>query len=275
MPETSRVAVLIDCDNISARWASAIVAETAGHGTLAVKRGYGDWTDPHLGGWREAFAQLAVQPVQQFAYVTGKNATDAALIIDAMDLLYAGTVDTFCLVSNDSDFTPLAMRLRESGKRVIGLGARNASQAFQNACDRFTYVEVIATRDAADAPVAPDVAEQPEVMSLEEAAAILLPAITAATRDDGWASLSAVGNVAVNREPTFDSRNYGYARLGQLVRAIDQVEIKEGSSDPGGVSVRVRSGAAKRAARPAKGGAKKAAKKPSGGQGGRGAKAKA
>ena len=148
MNDTTRIAVLIDCDNISHQWAQAILGEIAKHGTLGVKRGYGDWTDTHLKNWRPELATYAIQPVQQFAYTVGKNATDFALVIDAMDLLYSGSVDAFCIVSSDGDFTRLVMRLRESGKRVYGIGARKTPRAFQNACDQFTYVELLVGGDA-------------------------------------------------------------------------------------------------------------------------------
>src|SRR5215510_5369676 len=143
MNGSARVAVLIDCDNVSHTWARAVLGEAAKHGTLGIKRGYGDWASERLKNWRPELATYAVQPVQQFAYTTGKNSTDFALVIDAMDLLYSENVDVFCIVSSDSDFTRLAMRLRESGKAVYGIGARKTPIAFQNACDRFTYLEVL------------------------------------------------------------------------------------------------------------------------------------
>ena len=143
MTDPVRVAVLIDCDNISYKVANEVLGETAKHGTLSIKRGYGDWASMHLSGWRPELTKHAIQPVQQFAYRAGKNATDTALIIDAMDLLYSNTVDVFCLVTSDSDFTRLAMRLRESGRRVYGIGARNTPEALTNAYDRFTFIEVL------------------------------------------------------------------------------------------------------------------------------------
>src|SRR6478752_4012209 len=154
--DTSRLAVLIDADNTSPKLIKEMFEELAGYGTLTVKRAYGDWTNQHLTGWKEHLLANAISPQQQFAYTTGKNATDSALIIDAMDLLYTGNIDTFCLVTSDSDFTRLATRLREAGKRVYGIGSRNASTAFQNACDRFTYVEVVAEASAVRRPDVPD-----------------------------------------------------------------------------------------------------------------------
>src|SRR3954451_24867527 len=153
--DADRVAVLIDCDNISWQLGGAVLAEAAKTGTLGVKRGYGDWSSPYLSGWKSQLPVYAIQPMQQSAYIAGKNATDSALIIDAMDLLYSGNVDVFFIVSSDSDFTRLAMRLRESGRRVYGIGARKTPSAFQNACDRFTYVEVLIGGDAAETAEAP------------------------------------------------------------------------------------------------------------------------
>jgi NYN domain/OST-HTH/LOTUS domain len=254
----ARVAVLIDADNIPARAASVVVAETARHGTLAVKRVYGDWAGPHLVGWRPELAKHAITPIQQFAWVKGKNATDTALIIDAMDLLYAGHVDVFCLVSSDSDFTRLALRLRESGRRVYGIGERKTSQAFTNACDRFTFLEVLlgqplpivepgarvevgpeaaAVGDAESVTVQEDLAAPPE---LPEAEDVVLPAIDAALRNDGWAPLSTVGWHIVATHPSFDARNYGYAKLGELVATLTGVEVRREQTPSGAAHVFVR-----------------------------------
>ncbi len=255
MADTDRVAVLIDCDNISWQLGGAVLAEAAKQGTLSIKRGYGDWASPYLVGWKGQLPVHAIQPIQQPAYIAGKNATDAALIIDAMDLLYSGNVDVFFLVSSDSDFTRLAMRLRESGRRVYGIGAQKTHISFQNACDRFTFTEVL-TKEFADAPGASPVAaaadagpERPQnptapepdegldasaVPAIED---ILVPALVATVRDDGWAPLSTVGSYIVKNHPTFDSRNYGFARLGPLVGSLGFVDVKgvagpDGSSHP-------------------------------------------
>jgi hypothetical protein len=236
-----RVAVLIDCDNISWQLGAAVLAEAAGKGTLGVKRGYGDWSSQALSGWKKQLSVLAIQPMQQPAYVAGKNATDSAIIIDAMDLLYSGNVDTFFLVSSDSDFTRLAMRLRESGRRVFGIGAQKTPVSFQNACDRFTFTEVLvkpadgsasgtAGGAAPAATTIDSVLDESAVPSLE---AVLVPAVRAMERDDGWAPLSAVGTYIVNNRPSFDSRNYGSPRLGQLVRGLDFVEAKQVASAEG------------------------------------------
>ncbi|HET7304013.1 MAG TPA: NYN domain-containing protein [Segeticoccus sp.] len=258
MPDNPRVAMLIDCDNISWRWVKPIVGEAALHGVLSVKRGYGDWTSSYLSGWLDELPRYAIQPVQQFAYAVGKNASDSALIIDAMDLLYAGDVDIFCIVSSDSDFTRLAMRLRESGKAVYGIGAVKTPLAFQNACDRFTFIEVLlgkAVRSVDGSPVPVDEQQQRPDTTQAEASAessgdqgaqeevtadsvpdikdVIVPAIEATSSDNGWAILSAVGSYIVNNNPSFDSRNYGYPRLGQLVRDLKFVTVKEIADDNG------------------------------------------
>ena len=263
MTDPARVAVLMDCDNISHQWTRQILAETAKHGTLSIRRGYGDWTSTHLKGWRDKLPTYAIQPVQQFAYTLGKNSTDFSLVIDAMDLLYSGNVDAFVIVSSDSDFTRLAMRLRESGKRVFGIGARKTPEAFQNACDRFTYVEVLIGDDSAapepEQPVtaaakkatgtaAKAAAKAPAKRSaaptkkqrLEGLSDLLLPAVEASAKEDGWASLSEVGSYVVNTNPTFDSRNYGYAKLSTLVRDLPQLEVNEVAAGSGRTTLFVR-----------------------------------
>jgi hypothetical protein len=228
--ETQRVAVLIDCDNISHQLCEAIFEETSRHGTLGIKRGYGDWTSPHLSGWKSKLSGHALQPIQQFAYTVGKNATDSALIIDAMDLLYSDNVDVFCIVSSDSDFTRLAMRLRESGKTVYGIGAKTTPVAFQNACDRFTYTEVLRgdtlpTQAESSSVAAAKPADQE--LSVPAIRSIVTPAVKATATDDGWAHLGAVGHHVVNQNPSFDSRNYGFAKLGLLVRKQPFLEVKD------------------------------------------------
>jgi uncharacterized protein (TIGR00288 family) len=252
--DADRVAVLIDCDNISWQLGGAVLAEAAKKGTLGVKRGYGDWSSPYLSGWKSQLPVHAIQPMQQSAYIAGKNATDSALIIDAMDLLYSGNVDVFFLVSSDSDFTRLAMRLRESGRRVYGIGAQKTHVSFQNACDRFTFTEVLTghaadardatSGDGASATAGPDRPagattpawdERLDTSAVPDIKEILVPALLATVRDDGWAPLSTVGTYIVNNHPSFDSRNYGFPRLGMLVGSLDFVEVK-GVSGPDGSS---------------------------------------
>jgi len=250
--DADRVAVLIDCDNISWQLGGAVLAEAAKKGTLSIKRGYGDWASSYLSGWKSQLPVLAIQPMQQPAYIAGKNATDAALIIDAMDLLFSGNVDVFFLVSRDSDFTRLAMRLRESGRRVYGIGAQKTHISFQNACDRFTFTEVL-TRQDADAldasrlnasadnagsvelerAVAPAPDERLDTSAVPDIKEILMTALVATERDDGWAPLPTVGAYIVNNHPSFDSRNYGFPRLGMLVRSLDYVDVKSVSGPDG------------------------------------------
>ena len=194
--DTRRLAVLIDADNISAKVAKDVFEELAGYGTLTVKRAYGDWTTSQLNGWKDQLHAYAIAPMQQFAYTVGKNSTDSALIIDAMDLLYAGHLDGFVIVSSDSDFTRLATRLRESGMTVYGLGAKKTPRAFRDACDKFTFLEVLradaATPEAAAAEVA-----APEAAAAEPARdakggnlqSMLTKALNKTATDDDWSAL--------------------------------------------------------------------------------------
>lgn len=224
--ELARLAVLIDADNASAAVVKELLEEVALYGTATVKRAYGDWTTPHLAGWKDQLHRHAIQPIQQFSYTRGKNSTDSAFIIDAMDLLYAGRLDGFCLVSSDSDFTRLATRLREAGKVVYGLGERKTPEAFIAACDKFVFFEVLKKADQA---VAVGVADVPELKGL------LIHAINETSRDGGWASLSAVGSFISKNNASFDSRNYGFTKLGELVRKLDYLECRA-TPDASGVA---------------------------------------
>ncbi len=224
--EITRLAMLVDADNASATVVKELLEEVAKYGTATVKRAYGDWTTPNLAGWKDHLHRHAIQPIQQFAYTKGKNSTDSAFIIDAMDLLYAGNVDGFCIVSSDSDFTRLATRLREAGKVVYGLGERKAPEAFIAACDKFIFFEVLKKPVESAAPV--QVAGVPDLKEL------LVHAIKETSRDGGWASLAAVGGYAGKNNASFDSRNYGFKRLSELVRNQDYLDVKE-QPDAGGV----------------------------------------
>ncbi|MGV9680363.1 NYN domain-containing protein [Nocardia sp. NPDC003482] len=222
--ETSlRWAVLIDADNASPTIAEALLAEVAKLGTAHVKRAYGDWTSTNLTGWKSRLLNLSIQPVQQFRWTTGRNATDAALIIDAMDLLYSGRFDGFCLVSSDSDFTRLAARLRESGLTVLGIGERKTPRAFVSACDRFVYAENLAPPGQFGASRArtPAPAVDPSVVAL------ITEAVDASSDEDGWAHLGAVGLYLSKTKPDFDTRTYGYPKLKPLVQALDIAEISQ------------------------------------------------
>lgn len=219
MAEHKQFAVLIDADNASPAVVPDLLAEIAKYGSPTVKRAYGDWTTQNLVGWKEQLHRHAIQPMQQFAYTKGKGATDSACIIDAMDLLYAGNVDGFCLVSSDSDFTRLATRLRESGKYVIGMGEQKTPEAFRAACDRFVFVELLGPKSA-EVDLA---AEDGGQAGLRE---ILTFAVRATERDDGWAGLSAVGSHINKTHNSFDARAYGFAKLGDLVRKQPYLEVR-------------------------------------------------
>ena len=225
MPDhaTDRMAVLIDADNTSASHAAAILEELARYGIPTVKRAYGDWTTQNLVRWKDELHRHAIQPVQQFAYTTGKNSTDSALIIDAMDLLYSGNLDAFAIVSSDSDFTRLATRLRESGKTVYGLGRRRTPASLVAACDRFIYLEVLGrTEDAGD-----DDGGATDEPPLPDLRRILTSAVETTSQDDGWASLSSMGNYLNNTHASFDPRNYGFSKLSSLARAQDYLDVKQ------------------------------------------------
>lgn len=219
--DNQRLAVLVDADNAQSSIVAQLLAEISRYGIATVKRVYGDWTTPNLKGWKESLNAHALQPVQQFSYTSGKNATDACLIIDAMDLLHSGRLDGFCLVSSDSDFTRLATRIREAGLAVYGFGEKKTPQAFVAACDKFIYTEILRVSDAASA-----LPKAPEPVAAKPIKGILLNAVTAAMRDDGWALLSTVGSLISKTNPDFDARNYGFEKLGELVRAQPYLETK-------------------------------------------------
>src|SRR5690625_822621 len=245
-----RIAVLIDGDNASAAHANGLFEEVAKHGNANVRRLYGDMTRNRMSGWIRKLQPLAILPQQQFAYTTGKNASDITLVIDAMDLMHTGAVDMFCIVSSDSDFTRLAQRLRENGKTVFGFGERKTPEAFRNACDRFIYLENLgATPGAGEVgmPVAQPAAgaragDPPEINSDGESAAgpqaekkeppskatpLILRAMTDLEDEDGWAMLAAIGNRLTNLAPDFDPRNYGLSKLSDVVRKAGAFEIEK------------------------------------------------
>jgi len=219
------LAVLIDADNASASVIQELLAEVSRYGTATIKRAYGDWTTSNLKGWKEQLHTMAIQPIQQFSYTTGKNATDSALIIDAMDVLHADSVDGFCLVSSDSDFTRLATRIREDGKVVYGFGERKTPEPFVAACDRFIYTEILRAVPAPekDAPKEEPVA----VADIRKLQPLIISAIDANAREDGWASLGGVGSYIGKINPAFDARNYGFMKLSELVRSLKYLEVKE------------------------------------------------
>ncbi|HET6710134.1 NYN domain-containing protein [Amycolatopsis sp.] len=244
----AKLAVLIDADNARPGITEALLAEVAKYGTAHVKRAYGDWTGTSLKGWKDQLLAQSIQPIQQFAYTTGKNATDAAMVIDAMDLLYSDRFDGFCIVSSDSDFTRLAARLRESGLTVYGFGERKTPKPFVAACDKFVYVENLGYPGSAAEPADAVPAQKPSARAAQLAAdlalmAVLRNAVEAASDDDGWASLSAIGNIVTKQRPDFDSRTYGYAKLSDLITATTLFEMSRrspGESKPPVIYVRDR-----------------------------------
>jgi uncharacterized LabA/DUF88 family protein len=229
-PNTGKLAVLIDADNAQASSIQELLAEVSRYGTASIKRAYGDWTTPNLKGWKDVLHTLAIQPMQQFSYTKGKNATDSSLIIDAMDLLHLGGLHGFCLVSSDSDFTRLATRIREAGLMVYGFGEKKTPQAFVAACNKFIYTEILKPLEAPTAQ---------EGQSLAPLEPMLRAAIDAAAREDGWAALSAVGSMILKNNPSFDSRNYGCPKLGELVKKQGYLEVKEVPASDGSANVQL------------------------------------
>jgi uncharacterized LabA/DUF88 family protein len=231
MEKTDKLAVLIDADNAQPGIVDGLLAEIAKYGTANVKRIYGDWTAPSLKGWKEVLLQHSIQPMQQFAYTQGKNATDSAMIIDAMDLLYTGKFDGFCIVSSDSDFTKLASRIRESGLLVYGFGEKKTPSAFVSACDKFIYTEVLRAKlDESAAIVKKSTNELKQDTRL---VSLLRNAVEASSDETGWAHLGAVGSNVAKQSPEFDPRNYGYAKLSGLIVATKLFDVEERSAGEG------------------------------------------
>ena len=224
-----KLAGLSDADNAQASVIQELLAEVSRYGTATIKRAYGDWTTQNLRSWKDVLHTMAIQPIQQFSYTSGKNATDSALIIDAMDVLHTGSVDGFCLVSSDSDFTRLATRIREAGLVVYGFGERKTPEPFVAACDKFIYTEILRNEPEEVKPGAEPVAELPKLKP------ILLNALNATAREDGWTTLSALGSQISRSHPSFDPRNYGVAKLGELIRQqasyLDVKEVRSGEGD--------------------------------------------
>lgn len=237
-----KLALLIDADNAQASVIQELLAEVSRYGTSTIKRAYGDWTTTNLKGWKEVLHTMAIQPIQQFSYTSGKNATDSALIIDAMDVLHTGRVDGFCLVSSDSDFTRLATRIREAGLVVYGFGERKTPEPFVAACDKFIYTEILRAQPEETRPGQEPVAELPKLKP------ILLNALNATAREDGWATLAALGGQINRSHPSFDPRNYGVVKLGELLRQqaafLELKEVKTGEGDAAQTHLHVRRRAA-------------------------------
>ena len=250
-----RLAVLIDADNAPRSAIGDVMAEVAVYGTPTIKRIYGDWTTPNLASWKPLLLENAITPVQQYSYTTGKNSTDSAMIIDAMDILYGGQVDGFVLVSSDSDFTRLAIRLREAGKKVYGMGEKKTPNPFIVACDKFVYIEVIRSaaekakaeevkgeeprqekapkakkpakkkEEAAPAPATAPEPPEPESKVPKAVVELIADAVETMADEDGYAFMGDLGNLLVKKQPDFDPRNFGFSKLTQLVRYLPRFEV--------------------------------------------------
>ena len=245
-----RLAVLIDADNVPRDSLNFAMDEIAIYGTPTIKRIYGDWTTPNLGGWKQSLLENAVTPVQQYSYTTGKNSTDSAMIIDAMDILYAGQCDGFVLVSSDSDFTRLAIRLREAGMYVIGMGEKKTPNPFIVACDKFIYIEVLREREKKSEAAAKKKKTEtqkkaesqktakssksgektadkllPDKFVPDEIEQLIADSVADIAGDDGFADLSDLGNLLIKKQPDFDPRNYGFGKLSNMLRSLPRFEV--------------------------------------------------
>ncbi|MEE4311418.1 MAG: NYN domain-containing protein [candidate division KSB1 bacterium] len=231
-----KLAVLIDGDNIPSAYLKEMMEEIAKYGNPTIKRIYGDWTQPNLSKWKNILLENAITPVQQYGYTTGKNATDSAMIIDAMDILYSEKVNGFCLVSSDSDFTRLATRLREAGMQVFGIGEKKTPEPFIVACDKFIYIEILKYKsDESESEITRSKSSRksnidkitPKVIKL------ISSTISDLADDDGWAYLGDVGNLLQKKQPNFDSRNYGFQKLTPLIKSTKKFEIEQRESSRG------------------------------------------
>lgn len=221
-------AVLIDGDNIPSAYVKEMMEEIAKYGNPTIKRIYGDWTRPHLSKWKNVLLENAITPIQQYGYTTGKNATDSAMIIDAMDILYTGKVNGFCLVSSDSDFTKLATRLREAGMQVIGIGEKKTPNPFIVACDRFIYIEILKNQSK---ETEPENEKESAKSSFDKITSkeikLIATTIDDLSDEDGWAFLGDVGSLLQKKQPNFDSRNYGFQKLTPLIKSTGKFEIEQ------------------------------------------------
>ena len=229
-----RLAVLIDADNVPYANVKGMLEEIAKYGTPTFKRIYGDWTKPNTSGWKAVLLENAITPIQQYGYTVGKNATDSAMIIDAMDILYSGRVDGFCIVSSDSDFTRLATRLREAGMKVIGIGERKTPQPFITACDKFIYIEILATDDSATETKSRRQSKTQLPQIDKRTVNLIKSSINDIADESGWAFLGEVGTLILKKQPNFDPRNYGFKKLLLLMRSLDSIETDERQSENGG-----------------------------------------
>ena len=237
-----RLAVLIDADNVPYSNVKGVMEEIAKYGTPTFKRIYGDWTKPTVSGWKNVLLENAITPIQQYSYTSGKNSSDSALIIDAMDILYSGKVDGFCIVSSDSDFTRLATRLREAGMKVFGIGQKKTPNPFIVACDKFIYMEIIPMVDETETgeTKTKEVKQKPKA-SVDKVGKEIIKLIKATINDladeNGWAFLGEIGNLLLKKQPNFDPRNYGFLKLTPLIKSLPQFEIDKRETDKAGIKL--------------------------------------
>lgn len=239
--DNMRLAVLIDAENVPRNCIKSVMEEIAIYGTPTIKRIYGDWTSPMIAGWKGSLLENAITPIQQYSYTTGKNSSDSAMIIDAMDILYTEKTDGFVIVSSDSDFTRLAIRLREAGQRVIGIGERKTPSAFIAACDKFTYIEVIhesneeARSESEESdqktPAQPrskrrQISRTPSVKVPDDVVQLIADSVAALAGDSGAVFMGELGNLILKKQPDFDHRNFGYMSLSSMVKSIDRFETE-------------------------------------------------
>ena len=234
MQETKRIALLIDCDNVSHTAVEGVLEELAKHGTVNVRHAHGDWNSPSLSGWADKLHPHAIRPMQQFAYTKGKNATDSAMIIDAMDLLYSGNVNAFALMTSDSDFTPLVLRILESGFPVYGFGQKKTPKPFVDSCSPFIYIENLASSDNSEEEGAVAPAKKTKAKLRQDSALVRLlrTAVDQTAGDDGWANMGQVASYISNNNSSFSSINYGYRKISDLIKATDlfKIELRNGTA---------------------------------------------
>ena len=223
-----KLAVLIDADNTSPKIITGLLEEIATYGISSVKRIYGNWTSPSLSSWKDVLLKYAIQPIQQFEYTVGKNSTDSAMIIDAMDLLYTRKFEGFCIVSSDSDFTKLASRIREEGLIVYGFGEKKTPKAFVGACDKFVYTEILRENNKGQKQTRKS---KRQLLTDKWLIDLLYNAVEDSANENGWSHLGTVGQTIANKSPEFDPRNYGFKKLGELIKVIGLFTIDERSSD--------------------------------------------
>jgi uncharacterized LabA/DUF88 family protein len=240
-----RLAVLIDAENVPSSNIKEMMEEIAKYGTPTFKRIYADWTKPHVTRWKNLLLENAITPIQQYSYTQGKNASDSAMIIDAMDILYTGRVDGFCIISSDSDFTRLALRLREAGMKIFGMGEKKTPEPFIVACDKFIYIEILTAtkpakkvvKDREENVVEPD--SDPQIKKVDTALVDLIAgSITDMADETGWAFLGEVGNLLLKKQPDFDPRNYGYKKLALLLKSTNAFDLDERLTDKGNGNIK-------------------------------------